>query len=44
MLETVSKGFRSARNRIMGFQELTEANVDEALRDIRVSLLEADVE
>ena len=44
MLETVSKGFKSARNRMRGFRELTEENVDDAVRDIRVSLLEADVE
>ena len=44
MLETISKGFRSARNRLKGFQEITERNVDEAIREIRLSLLEADVE
>ena len=44
MLETVSKGFRTARNFLSGQAELTEANIDEALRDVRLSLLEADVE
>ena len=44
MLETVSKGFKSARNRLRGYRELTESNIDEAVRDIRISLLEADVE
>lgn len=43
MLETVSKGFKAARNRLKGRTEITAEVVDEALRDIRVSLLEADV-
>jgi signal recognition particle subunit SRP54 len=43
VLETVSKGFKAARNRLKGRTEITPAVVDEALRDIRVSLLEADV-
>ena len=44
MLETISKGFRTVKHRFQGKRELTEANIDEALRDIRVSLLEADVD
>jgi signal recognition particle subunit SRP54 len=44
MFETLSKGFRAARNRLMGVTELDEANLDPALRDVRLSLLEADVE
>ncbi len=44
MLETLSRGFRTARNRLRGFQELTERNIDDAVREIRLSLLEADVE
>ena len=44
MLETVSKGFRSASQRFRGQRELTEANVSDAIREVRVSLLEADVE
>ncbi len=44
MLETISKGFRDARNRLRGFREITESNIDDALRDIRLSLLEGDVE
>ena len=44
MFETLSKGFRSARNRLSGLSELTEENIDQALRDVRISLLEADVE
>jgi signal recognition particle subunit SRP54 len=43
MLETVTKGFRAARNRLAGKTEITPELVDESLRDIRVSLLEADV-
>ncbi|HVO17676.1 MAG TPA: signal recognition particle protein [Anaeromyxobacter sp.] len=43
MLETVSKGFKAARNRLQGRAEITTEVVDDALRDIRVSLLEADV-
>ncbi len=44
MFETLTKGFRAARNRLSGVTELTEANIDQALRDVRLSLLEADVE
>jgi signal recognition particle subunit SRP54 len=44
MFETLTKGFRAARNRLQGLQELTEENLEPALRDVRLSLLEADVE
>ena len=44
MLETLSKGFRTAKERLTGVAELNEQNIDEALRDVRMSLLEADVE
>lgn len=44
MLEAVSKGFRSVKNRFQGKRTLTESNIEDALRDIRVSLLEADVD
>src|SRR6478609_7347100 len=44
MLETISKGFRSAKARLTGVTELTPDNIEEALRDVRMSLLEADVE
>jgi signal recognition particle subunit SRP54 len=43
MLETVAKGFKAARNRLKGRTEITADVVEEALRDIRVALLEADV-
>jgi signal recognition particle subunit SRP54 len=44
MLETVAQGFRTAKNRLQGFRELNESNIEDALKDIRESLLEADVE
>jgi signal recognition particle subunit SRP54 len=44
MLETLTRGFRSARDRLRGATELTDENIDEALRDVRRSLLEADVD
>src|SRR6478736_3225240 len=44
MLETLSRGFRNAKARLTGVTELTEDNIEEALRDVRMSLLEADVE
>ena len=43
MFETISKGFRSVKNRFQGKAELSEENVGEALEEIRRSLLEADV-
>src|SRR5688500_15498071 len=44
MFETLTKGFRAAKNRLAGVAELTDENIDAALRDVRLSLLEADVE
>jgi signal recognition particle subunit SRP54 len=44
MLDAVTKGFKAAKNKLTGKAELTEANIDDALRDIRVALLEGDVE
>ena len=44
MLETVTEGFKSATERLRGVRELSDANIDEALRDVRRSLLEADVD
>ncbi|MBM4397000.1 MAG: signal recognition particle protein [Deltaproteobacteria bacterium] len=43
MFEVLTKGFRSARARLAGQAIVTEAAIEDALRDIRVSLLEADV-
>ena len=44
VLEIVSRGFKAARERLSGVGELTDENVDQSLRDVRVSLLEADVD
>ncbi|MFO0549134.1 MAG: signal recognition particle protein [Polyangiaceae bacterium] len=44
MFDTLTRGFRQARNRLAGLTELTEQNIDAALREVRLSLLEADVE
>jgi signal recognition particle subunit SRP54 len=44
VLETVTQGFKNATDRLRGVRELTEASIDEALRDVRLSLLEADVD
>jgi signal recognition particle subunit SRP54 len=44
MLETITRGFRSARHRLQGYRELDADTLDEVLADIRASLLEADVE
>src|SRR5690554_5249607 len=44
MLDAVTKGFRTAKNKLSGKAELTQENIEDALRDIRVALLEADVE
>ena len=44
MFDTLTKGFRQARNRLAGLTELTESNIEAALREVRLCLLEADVE
>jgi signal recognition particle subunit SRP54 len=44
MLEIVSRGFKNAKAALLGRTELTAENIDAAVREIRVSLLEADVE
>ena len=44
MLETLTKGFKNARLKLQGKAELSEDNISDALREVRVSLLEADVE
>ncbi len=44
MLETVTQGFKNATERLRGVRELTEESIDQALRDVRMSLLEADVD
>src|SRR5262245_53122423 len=44
MFETLTRGFRTAKQRLSGKAELTAEVLDDALRDVRMSLLEADVE
>ncbi|MBU1239163.1 signal recognition particle protein Srp54, partial [Myxococcota bacterium] len=44
MLDTLTRGFRNARQKLSGMGEFTESNVKEALRDVRMALLEADVD
>jgi signal recognition particle subunit SRP54 len=44
VLETLAKGFRNARQRLTGVAELNDEVIEDALRDVRLSLLEGDVE
>jgi signal recognition particle subunit SRP54 len=44
MLETVTQGFKSATERLRGVRALDDESIDAALRDVRMSLLEADVD
>ena len=44
MLDKLSTGFRNARLKLQGKTTISEENIKNALRDVRVSLLEADVE
>src|SRR6478672_3773843 len=44
MFDALAKGFKQARNRLAGLTELSEQNIETALREVRLSLLEADVE
>ncbi|MCC6642194.1 MAG: signal recognition particle protein [Deltaproteobacteria bacterium] len=44
MLETLTRGFTAAREKLRGVRELSAENIDQALRDVRTSLLEADVD
>jgi len=44
MLETLTRGFGAARERLQGVRELSDENVSAALADVRASLLEADVD
>ncbi len=43
MFDVVAKGFRDVRRRFEGKREITEENIEDALKDIRMSMLEADV-
>lgn len=44
MLETLTQGFTAAQEKLRGVTKITEENIEEALRDVRMSLLEADVD
>ena len=44
MLDVLSKGFKNARLKLQGRTQLTEENIQEALREVRTSLIQADVE
>jgi len=44
MFETVTEGLGRAFRRMLGRDRLTEANVAEAVEDVRMALLEADVD
>ena len=44
MFDVLSKGFKSARLALQGKAELTEENLGPALREVRTSLIQADVE
>jgi len=44
MFDALANGFKQAKNRLAGLTELNEQNIESALREVRLSLLEADVE
>lgn len=44
MFDALKKGFREAQNRLAGLTELDDKNIKPALREVRLALLEADVE
>lgn len=44
MLDTISKGFSAARNLLKQETTLSEKNIADALNEVRISLLDADVE
>ena len=44
MLETLTDGFRNVRLKLAGQKQITEQDIEAAVREIRVSLLEGDVE
>lgn len=43
MFEVLTRGFRAARAKLQGKELLTEDAIEDALKDVRLSLLEADV-
>lgn len=44
MFDALKRGFREAQNRLAGLTELDAKNIQAALKEVRLSLLEADVE
>lgn len=44
MFDVLSRGFKNARLKLKGKTELTEANIADALREVRSSLIQADVQ
>jgi signal recognition particle subunit SRP54 len=44
VFDALKRGFREAQNRLSGLTELDEKNIQAALKEVRLSLLEADVE
>jgi signal recognition particle subunit SRP54 len=44
VFEALKKGFKEAQNRLAGLTELDDTSIKPALREVRLSLLEADVE
>lgn len=44
MFDVLTRGFRNARLKLQGKTELTEENISEALREVRTSLIQADVQ
>ena len=44
MFDVLSSGFRAAKNKLQGKTTLSEEDLQEALREVRTSLIQADVE
>ena len=44
MFETLSRGFKTAQEKLTGKTQLDASNIQDAMQDVRRSLLEADVE
>ena len=44
MFDALKRGFREAQNRLAGLTELTPESIKPALKEVRTSLIEADVE
>ena len=44
MFDTLTRGFQEAKNRLAGLTTLDEKNISAALKEVRRSLLQADVE